>query len=583
MPRRIVMFVLVALVALVVVGCAQSTAPTQQPAAQQKPAEQPAQKPAAPAQQPAQAQPAPQQPAQPPAQQPAAKPAAPKRGGGVTDASFAEAVSFQPLITNDSASSSYQGLIWAALTRTDPDTLETIGNLYETKPELAADGTTVTWKLRDGVKWSDGKPITAQDVQFSWDKMMDEKTKFPARSFYANSFSKVEAKDARTVVYTLKQPGFCPAVLNSGIPVIPKHVYETLDINQNPENQKPSVVSGLFRVKEWAKDDHVSFNPAYESFVRGQANLDTYNYRIVKDNTVNTQMFKTQEVDFATPDPIDWDELSKLAHAQMFRYYSPAASWTYIGYNLKHPVLGDKKVRQAIAHAVNVQEMVDKIRLGFAKRQFSNITPSSWAYTDDVPKFDYNMDKAKQMLKDAGYTLAGKKLQKDGKDIKLRLHYNAGNKQREQIALITQQALSDLGIEAEVIAEEWNAYLTRVRESKDFDMFVLGWSGGLDPYSTGPIWQSKGSQNYVGYANADVDKWYDEASVVKGCGQADRKAVYAKIQKQIAEDQPYLFLYTAESLVAVNKRVAVNPISKTGFGGIAYQIEKWSITTQEQR
>jgi peptide/nickel transport system substrate-binding protein len=396
-----------------------------------------------------------------------------------------------------------------------------------------------------------------------------------------NSFTDVKATDDKTVVYTLKQPGFCPAVLNSGLPgPIPKHVFETLDINQNDQNLKPSVISGLFFVKEWVKDDHATFSPAYKDYVRGQANLDTYNYRIVKDNTVQTQMFKTQEVDFAAPDPVDWEEISKLPHAQTFRYYSPAASWTYIGYNLKHPVLGDKKVRQAIAHAVNVKEMVDKIRLGFAKQQFSNITPSSWAYSDDVPKFEYNMDKAKAMLKEAGLTLVNGKLQKDGKDIAFRLHYNAGNKQREQIAIITQQALKDLGMEAEVIAEEWNAYLTRVQKSKDFDMFVLGWSGGTDPYSTGPIWQSTGSQNYGGYANADVDKWYDEAAVVKGCAQADRKAIYAKIQKQIAEDQPYLFLYTNETLLAVNKRVQVNQISKTGFGGVSYDIQKWTATQQ---
>lgn len=507
----------------------------------------------------------------------------PVRGGTFIDASFAEAASMQPLITNDTASSAYQGLIYAALTRTDPNTLEILGNLYENNPKLSADGSKLTWTLKKGLKWSDGQPLTARDVEFTWKKMVDEKTKFPARKFYTDSFKDVKALDELTVEYTLTQPGFCPAIRNSAIPgPIPEHVFKDVDINQNDFNDKPTAISGLWAAKEWKKDDHAQFSPAYPDFVRGQALLDGYIYRIVKDNTVATQMFKTQDIDTATPDPVDWDEISKLPHAQTFHYYSASPSWTYIGFNLTHEFLGDKSVRQAISYALNKQEFIDKIRLGFAKVQNSNIPATSWAYTDDVAKFPFDPAKAKQLLKDAGWTPGSDGiLVKGGKPFKIRIFYNAGNKQREQISVIAQQYLKDVGISAEVVAEEWTAYLKRITtipkagEKRDFEMFVLGWSGGIDPFGTGNIWKSKGSQNYTGFANDDVDKAYDDAAVVPGCKQDDRKPFYAKIQKIIAEEQPYLFLYTNETLLAVNKRAKVNP---TSLLGVNYQLELWQLT-----
>ncbi|MBI5302519.1 MAG: hypothetical protein HY868_10300 [Chloroflexi bacterium] len=502
------------------------------------------------------------------------------KGGTFIDASFAEAVSLQPLITNDTASSSYQSFIYAALTRSDPNTLEVLGNLYENNPTLSADGAKLIWKLKQGLKWSDGTPMTAKDVQFTWDKMMEEKTKFPAKKFYSDSFKSVKALDDFTIEYELTQPGFCPAIRNSAIPgPIPMHIFKDVDINQNPANDKPLAINGYWNLKDWKKDDNAQFAPSYPNFVRGEALLDGYTIRIVKDNTVALQMFKTQDIDIVTPDPIDWDEVKKLPFAATYEYYPAAPSWTYVGFNTVNPLLSDKKVRQAISHAINKQEFVDKIRLGYAKVQHSNIPATSWAFTDDVPKFNYDVAKAKALLKEAGW-VAGSDgiLAKDGKKFQIRLFYNAGNKQREMISIITQDYLKAVGIAAEVIPEEWTAYLKRVQEpdpkKRDFEMFVLGWSGGIDPFGTGNIWKSKGSQNYTGFNSAEIDKLYDDAAVVPGCKQDDRKKLYAKIQQIVAEEQPYLFLYTNQSLIGVNKRIKVNPAT---ILGINYTLETWQL------
>ncbi len=505
--------------------------------------------------------------------------AGPVRGGVYVESSFGDGVSLQQLITQDQPSRNYQQLIWAQLTRIDPKTLEILGVLYQDRPTISSDGAKLTWKLRPGVKWSDGKPITAQDVVFTWQKIIDEKVKDPYRKTYADSFSDVKALDDSTVEYTLRVPGFCPAIVNSGLSdggILPKHVYENLDINQNDVNNKPTVTSGYFRFKEWQKDDHFSAGPAYEGFVRGQPFLDGYTFRIVKDQTVATQLFKTQDVDYTIVDPIDWDEISKLPFAQPVAYYPAAgAGWTYIGFNLRNPILADKLLRQAISTAINKKELIDKIRLGHAKPIFSILPSSSWAAADqkDLPRFEFDMAKAKKMLDDAGYKVGadGIRLSKDGKPLKLRLEYNAGNKQREQISLITQQYLRDVGIATEVNAVEWNAYLEKVYTTHDVDMFILGWQGGYDPSSMKSIWASDGGQNSTGYKNPQVDELFRKAEMVPGCKQDDRKTLYVEIQKIIAEDQPYVFLYTNENLYVYNKRVNLNPL--TG-DGVVYDKEK---------
>jgi peptide/nickel transport system substrate-binding protein len=570
------LIVFVALMTGLLAACAPAPAPAAPPPAE-KPAATEAPKPAPTAAPAATKAPEPTK---------APAPAAPAAGGTFIDASFADAVSFQPLLTSDNASSSYQALVWAGLTRIDPKTLEIVGVMYEGKPTISADGAKLTWKLRKDLKWSDGKPITAQDVIFTWQKMMDEKVKFIYRKTYQDSFTDVKALDDSTVEYTLKVPGYCPAVVNSGLVAPqPKHVFENLDINTADVNIKPAVTSGAFKFKEWTKDDHFTASPGYAGFVRGLPKLEGYTYRILKDNTVQTQLFKTQDVDVAYPDPVDWDEISKLPHAQPVAYYSATgASWTYIGFNLRNALLADKTLRQAISTAINKKEMVDTIRLGHAKPQYSMLPASSWAAADEkeLPKFDFDAAKAKKMLDDAGYKPGadGIRVSKDGKPLKFRLHYNSGNKQREQIAIITQQYLKDVGIAAEVIAEEWNAYLDRVNKTRDMDMYILGWTGGYDPSSTKNIWASDGGQNSTGYNNPKVDELFKKAETVPGCVQADRKALYVEIQKAIAEDQPYIFLYTNENLNVYNKRVGLLPL--TGLG-VTYNIEELSINPQAKK
>ncbi len=205
---------------------------------------------------------------------------------------------------------------------------------------------------------------------------------------------------------------------------------------------------------------------------------------------------------------------------------------------MRNEMLKDVRVRQALAHAMDRKKVIDAIRLGHAKPINSIFASASWAFSDDVPKYDYEVAKAKSLLDAAGWRAPandpnGTRV-KDGKPMKMRIFYNAGNKEREQLATIAQQYAKAVGVELEVIAEEWNAYLNRVNRTRDMEMYVLGWSSGLEPHGSQNIWITDGGQNATGFSNAQVDELFPKAAAVPGCSQADRKRVYAEIQKLVS-------------------------------------------------
>ena len=133
------------------------------------------------------------------------------------------------------------------------------------------------------------------------------------------------------------------------------------------------------------------------------------------------------------------------------------------------------------------------------------------------------------------------------------------------MATIAQQYAKAVGVELEVIAEEWNAYLNRVNRTRDMEMYVLGWSSGLEPHGSQNIWITDGGQNSTGFSNAQVDELFPKAAAVPGCSQADRKRVYAEIQKLVSADPPYIFMWETEVLSGLNNRLVPNKLIEAGL------------------
>jgi peptide/nickel transport system substrate-binding protein len=507
---------------------------------------------------------------------------APASSSNYTEAATADAVSFHPYLTTDTASSSYQGTVYAGLlTRRDPQTLEVIPDMAE-KWEISPDYTVFTFTLRSGLFWSDGEPITSEDYKWTFDQFMKPENEYPYREVF-NFVESYEAPDPRTIVITVKEK-FCPAFEGSDAVVpLPKHVWEKYDWKdpeKNPEIMHPTVFSGPFKLKEWVKDDHVIFE-ANDNYYRGRPRLDTYTIRIVPESEVAFTMLMNGEVDSGTITPENYEKAKANPKLEMYEWWPARANWEYIGFNLRKEPLKDARVRHALAYALDKDTLAEKVWLGLARRIYSCFPSSSPMYNPDVPHYDYSPDEARELLAEAGYKPgADGILEKDGQKLKLRLLFGPHtSKTREKIATIAQAQFKEVGVEVEVQGMEWGAFLEATKqEPGDWDLMVGGWSATIEPHWMWQIWAQDfiPDLNHVAYVNKKVEELFRQAGY-GDCDQAARKKIYGEIQRTIAEDSPYIFLFYLKGYDAINKRIGGIVPSPLGLG---YNIEEWYVKSE---
>jgi len=520
--------------------------------------------------------------ASPSAAAPAA-PAAPAnipKGGALTQTiTGTDAKSFHPFQTTDTVSSSYQGYIFGggSLTQYDPKTLDLVGFAAE-KWDLSADKTTVTFTLKDGLKWSDGMPMTTADYVWTYQQAIKPENKYA----YVQNFEPIVsflAKDARTLVVTLNEPITVAVETADAISPLPKHIWEKYDWNdptKNPEINAPSVGNGMWKLKEWKRDDHAIF-VANDLYFDGRPYIDQLTVRIFGTEALAYQALKSGEVDSSGFQPSDYKEAKTLPNVNVYEWYAARGSWSYIGFNLRRPALKDPLVRKAIAYATDRQGIIDSVAYGLGRPIYSAYPQTSPAYNSNVEHYDFDVKKAADLFKQAGYTLNGKKLTKDGQQLSLKLLFGpATSKVREGIATLAQQQLSDLGIALDVQALEFQAFLdTLKKEPFDYDLFVLGWSSTTNPYFAYQIWSESSipQLNSGAYVNKQVEDLYKQARTE--FDKEKQKTIYNQIQKLITDDEPYVFLYEGKQYTGVNKRVGgITPTPR----GIAYNMNKWYIT-----
>lgn len=487
--------------------------------------------------------------------------------------SFADAKILTPFLSTDTASNDVIGRVFEGLLNVDHATgapIPWLAQSYDQSP----DGLTYTFHLRKDVKWHDGQPFTADDAKFTYDAIMDPKTKTVRKSNYelVQAFKVV---DPYTFQVTLKQ-SFCPFLLNMTNGLVPKHILEkSADINTDPFGTKAPVGTGPYKFVEWLKDDHVTLG-ANANYWGGAPKIQQWIMKIVANTTVVAQQLKTGDIDVSGIDPKDLADMEKQTNVNITKYFG--LSYDYIGYNNAHPLFQDKRVRQAMTFGLDRQTMINKILFGQAEMVSAPMPPTSWAYNPNVAQYPFDPAKAKALLKEAGWTPgADGMLQKNGQPFKFTLVTNSGNKTREAIVTIAQQQWKDLGIAVDTQLMEWNAFLDKVTKNHDFDACVLGWSLGLDPDAKS-IWSSteiKSGFNFISYNNPQVDKLLEDGRTVNGCGQDQRKQIYGQFQQIIADEQPYTFLWITKSLAVVNKRITGPAITPYGFW---WSLPDWTVT-----
>jgi peptide/nickel transport system substrate-binding protein len=501
----------------------------------------------------------------------------PARGGSLTQAIVGtDAKSFHPYLTTDTASSSYQGYVFGvSLSQLDPKTLEHIP--FGASWTVSDDKKTYTFALKD-IQWSDGQPLTTDDFVWTYQQAIKPENQYP----YAENLSLIDsyvAKDARTLVVTLQDALTVGLETADMIVPLPRHVWEKYpwgDPSKNPEILSPSVSGGMWKLKEWKQEDHATFE-ANDTYFDGRPNIDTMTVRVFGTPEVAFQALKSGQIDYnPSIQPADYKSAKSLSKDTVYEWYPAAGLWTYIGFNLRHTPMQDPSVRHAIAYATDRKGIIDAAAFGLAKPIYAGFVQESPVFTADVEHYDLDLNKARDLLKQAGYTLDSNKklIGKDGRQLSFKLLYPTSSKPREAIATILKQQLGDLGINVDVQGLEFQAYVSAIQAAPfDWDIQLGAWSTSIDPYWDSNIWSPKfpdlDSGNYI---NPQVDSLFKQGSTE--FDEAKRKQIYAQIQQILATDEPNVFVYEPLTFVGMNKRVrgiSVSPL------GIDYNMNKWFI------
>lgn len=495
-----------------------------------------------------------------------------KRPFGITVGFGADAKRLLPLLASDSASGDISGYIFNGLTKYDKD-IKITGDLAESW-EVSRDGLRILFHLRRGVKWHDGAELTSDDVVFTYRTVTNPKVPTPYGSNYG-PVEKVEAVDTYTVKITYKEP-YAPALESWGMGIIPKHILEGKDITGEEFNRNP-VGTGPYKLKEWITGQKIVLE-AFDDYFEGRPGISKYIARVIPDTATMFLELKFGGIDFMGLTPPQYKLQSNSErfnkYFQKFRY--PAFGYTYLGYNLLDPRFADQRVRRAITYAINKQDIIDGVLLGYGTPCTGPFPPESWAYNADVKDPGYDPEKAKILLLEAGW-IAGSDhiLYKEGKPFRFTVLINQGNDARRKTAEIIKENLRKVGIEMEIKVLEWQAMLHQFIDKKRFEAVILGWALSRDP-DTYDIWHSsktkEGEFNFISYKNDTVDRLLLEGR--RTFDFIKRKEIYNRIHRILSDEQPVTFLFVPDALPVLHKRF--KGVEKAPLG-IWYDFIHWHV------
>jgi len=508
-------------------------------------------------------------------------------GGEYRTSTTSDFVSFQPYLTTDTGSSSAQANVWeGSLLILDENTLQFKPYLAKSY-DISPDGLTYTFHLHDNAKWTDGQPLTAHDFQWTYDQVVKPENQYPYLSSITDVISTYVALDDYTLQVKLKDV-YCPALttVSQAIQPLPEHIWKNLswsDPQKNPEINKPTVTSGPYKLDEWKRDQFSSFTANPDYWYHGAPNITKQTTEIVPDSDVAYQKLKSGDVDEGVITPQNLEEARHLPNINVYEWWPAAAQWAYIGMNLRTPdkPTTDINVRHGLSYAVDKDVIIDEIMEGNAKRQCSVYPDTSWVYNSDVECYNYDSQKAIAEFEKSGYKYdkdSNTMMTPDGKPLELKLIYGPNtSKVREQIALSVQGNLADIGIKVDIQALEWASYLDAIqtKSNPDWDMFIGAWSSTIEPQFMDQIWKEESipDLNAVGYINKTVEQ--DFIDTRTNCGVDYRKQKFGEIQKIIADESPYIFLYYGKTWDGINKRVQGIVPAPLGIG---YNSLDWYIS-----
>ncbi|SET83312.1 peptide/nickel transport system substrate-binding protein [Oceanobacillus limi] len=441
---------------------------------------------------------------------------------------------------------------------------------FEVKPSLAHDwevsddGLTYTFYLEEGVTFHDGTDFNAEAVKVNFERWSDPEHEFSfaddgyVYSMYGTMFGGYKGDEGHVIdeinvvndyeiEFVLNKPlGFflqnmamtyfaitSPAALEEYGP----------EINENP------VGTGPFQFVDWSKDDAITLEKFEDYRIDGLPKLDRVVFEVIPDNAARLIALRSGEIDIM--DGLNPDDAAGVESEDGLVLHTRAENnFGYVGFNAQKPPLDQVEVRQAINHAIDRQAIADALYAGYANPAKNPLPPSYMGYNDEVEGYEYDIDKAKELLAEAGY--------EDGLEIELWTMPVARPymPDPETVAEIVQSNLSDIGIDVSIVREEWAPYLEKTLQGEQ-EMFMLGWSGtnGDPDYFLSSLLHGDnvGSSNRTFYENDEVDELLDQAKV--SVDQDERAELYKQAQELISQDSPMVTLVHSTPVLATTDAV----------------------------
>ncbi|VAX25785.1 Dipeptide-binding ABC transporter, periplasmic substrate-binding component (TC 3.A.1.5.2) [hydrothermal vent metagenome] len=446
-------------------------------------------------------------------------------------------VLLDPRLATDAAASRIGDLLFAGLVQR--------GDNFSIAPDLAKkwetpDRKTYIFHLRDGVKFHNGKSLTARDVKAEYDFILDPKNKSPLKGTF-KAIDKIEAPDELTVIFRLKTPS-ASFLGNLTVGIVPE--------NTEAATMSP-VGAGPFKFVEYDLDEKLVL-ARYEKFFDDPPKMESIVFRIIPDETVRTLELERGAAHMIL-NPVTPDLLPRFRKDKRLKVVtSVGTNYSYLGFNLEDRLTKNRAVREAVALAIDREGIIQHILKGLAKPATGPISPAIEFYEGNVAKYDHNTRKAKKILDDAGYTDPDG----DGPQMRFTLKYSTSqNELRKRIAEVFQWQLGRAGIGLDIRSYEWGTFYADIKRG-NFQLYSLTWVGIVDPDILRYIFHSASTPpdgaNRGRYSNKRVDELTDMGDKTFG---EERKKVYSEIQKIVADDLPYVSLWYSINVAVMDKRV----------------------------
>lgn len=456
----------------------------------------------------------------------------------------------------------------------------------------------IEFYLRPGVKFHDGHEVTAADVKFTYEAILDPKNLSPRIPDY-EPVKQVEVVDPLTVRIVYKRL-YSPAFATWGMGILPAHLLsdQALAEEATARGQKPEDFSmrqsrfsrnpigcGPFVFQEWKSDQYVRLK-RFEAYWEGRPNYQTYAMRIIPDPL-------TQEMEFYAGTIDDYNvlphQVARFRKDERFQNFSGTAfGYSYIGYNSRREPFSDPRVRRALGMAIDTQEIIDYVLYSQGESITGPFVKQTDFYNHNIAPLPYDPEGAVKLLGEAGWRRGSDGyLQKNGKRLAFTLITNNGNPLRKAILAIAQDAWKKIGIQVETDLLEWSVFIQRRVNQLDFDALILGWSMGIDP-DLFQIWHSSQSGpfqlNFVGFSNPKAD---DLILKIRQEYDHERQVEYChRLHEIIAAEQPYTFLYISRWTALLDKRIVraitgadgrsvYKPIVPTKTGSYSFHFNQW--------